>query len=291
MKHLLKALYAAIPFKQALFTFIRAILPLPESIFKHLHFKGVFRVKISDTESFLLQHHGHIIENELFWRGLKGWEQVSLELWIRLSRNSKVIFDIGANTGLYSLISRATNSTAVILAAEPMGPIFEKLQRNLSLNNAQVHALCCAISDHDGTAEIFQDPGNVHMLDASLNPTYDASNTALRPLAVPVRTVTSILNEFGLNTVDLLKIDVETHEPEVLTGFLSLIKRDRPTMLIEILNDDIAHRLASMVDGLGYLYFNIDDKTWPPRQVPVLSKSAHFNFLICRPEVAQAIGL
>jgi FkbM family methyltransferase len=291
MKHLLKALYAAIPFKQPLFTFVRAVLPLPESVFKHLHFKGVFRVKVSNTESFLLQHHGHIIENELFWRGLNGWERVSLELWVRLSRKSKVIFDIGANTGLYSLISHATNPEAVIYAAEPMGPIFEKLQRNLSLNNAQVHALCCAISDHDGTAEIFQDPENVHMLDASLNPAYDASNAALRPLTVAVRTVASILEEYGLSSVDLLKIDVETHEPEVLAGFLPLIQRDRPTMLIEILNDDIAQRLASMVDGLGYLYFNIDDKTWPPVQVPALTKSAHFNFLLCRPEVARSIGL
>lgn len=291
MKAVLRTIYAAIPFKQPLFTFIRSIIRLPESVFKHLHFKGVFRVKISNTESFLLQHHGHVIENELFWRGLNGWEQVSLELWVRLSRRSKVIFDIGANTGLYSLISHATNPAAEILAAEPMGPIFEKLQNNLALNKAPVHALCVALSDHDGTAEIFQDPENVHMLDASLNPAYDASNAALRPLTVPVRTVASVLEEYGLRSVDLLKIDVETHEPEVLAGFLSLIQRDRPTMLIEILNDDIAQRLASLVDGLGYMYFNIDDKTWPPQQVPALMKSAHFNFLLCRPEVAKAIGL
>ena len=91
--------------------------------------------------------------------------------------------------------------------------------------------------------------------------------------------------------MDLLKIDVETHEPAVLRGFHELIKRDRPTMLIEILTDEVAAQVAEMISGLDYVYYNIDDVSWPPPKVATLSRSGHFNFLICRPEVALGIGL
>jgi hypothetical protein len=60
--------------------------------------------------------------------------------------------------------------------------------------------------------------------------------------------------------------------------------------LIEILNDTVAQRVEALVNGLGYLYFNIDEVA-PPRQVEQLSRSGHYNFLICLPTVAQRLGL
>lgn len=100
-----------------------------------------------------------------------------------------------------------------------------------------------------------------------------------------------MLAQHGAPQVDLLKIDVETYEAEVLRGFLEILRRDRPSMLIEILNDKVAAEVSGMLDGLGYAYYNIDDVSWPPKKTDVLSKSDHFNFLVCRPEVAKSIGL
>jgi hypothetical protein len=48
--------------------------------------------------------------------------------------------------------------------------------------------------------------------------------------------------------------------------------------------------VEALVNGLGYLYFNIDEVS-APRQVEHLSRSGHYNFLICRPEVAEGLGL
>ena len=62
-------------------------------------------------------------------------------------------------------------------------------------------------------------------------------------------------------------------------------------MLIEILNDKVASRVEELVRGMGYVYYNIDDVTWPPEKAATLSRSKHFNYLFCQPDVAKSIGL
>ena len=86
LKHFARRLYDLVPFKQPVYTVLRALVKVPESIHKHLHFKGVITVPISPTEKFRIMHHGYMIENELFWQGFGGFEKISIELWARLCR-------------------------------------------------------------------------------------------------------------------------------------------------------------------------------------------------------------
>ncbi len=104
-RSIIKQCYAALPFKQPAYKVLRRLGPPPERIYRHLHFKGTIEVDVSPTEHFRMQHHGYMIENELFWKGLAGWEKVSMELWTRLSKRCNVILDIGANTGMYALVA------------------------------------------------------------------------------------------------------------------------------------------------------------------------------------------
>lgn len=291
IKGALKKVYEALPFKQPLFTLLRSAAQVPPGIHQHLHFKGVFHVAISPTENFRIRHHGHVIENELFWKGIKGWEYVSLELWIRLCRRSSVICDIGANTGVYALTAKAVNPSAKVVAVEPVERVFRKLEGNISLNDRAVVAVNAAVSDHTGTAILYDLPQLDHVLSVSLEAEWNNKSTALRPVEVPCITVTDLLLQIGASKVDLLKIDVETHEPAVLRGFHELIKRDRPSMLIEILNEDVASQISALLEGLDYQYYNIDDVTWPPPRVLELSRSGHFNFLLCQSAVAKVIGI
>ena len=106
MKKLLKHTYDAVPLKKELFTLMKRFWVPSESVYRHLHFKGVFKVQIDSSHSFFIQHHGYQIENEIFWGGLEhGHENLSISLWAKLARQANVIFDIGANTGVYSLIA------------------------------------------------------------------------------------------------------------------------------------------------------------------------------------------
>lgn len=289
-KHLAKQLYGAIPFKQPLFKALRRWATPPERIYRHLHFKGVITVPVSADKHFRIMHHGYMIENELFWKGLYGWEGVSMKLWTRLCEQSQVILDIGANTGVYALVAQAVNPAAKVVAVEPVERIFTLLSENIALNGNRIMGVHAAASDSTGVATLYDLPDRPYVLSVSLNPEWNQGGSLLQPVEVPSITVTDLLERAGETHVDLLKIDVETHEPAVLRGFIELIKRDRPSMLIEILNEDVARRISALLEGLGYQYYNLDDVTWPPTPAEQLSKSDHFNFLVCQPEVATAIG-
>jgi FkbM family methyltransferase len=236
-----------------------------------------------------MHHLGYLIENELFWRGLEGWEKVSTSIWITLCRDSSTIIDVGANTGVYTLIARSVNPRADIVSLEPVERIHRMLQDNIRLNNYSVHALQAAASSADGTAFIYEPP-DPHVLSVSLNKDFNTWDPTVRPVPVPTRSVDSIARERKWDRVDLVKIDTETHEPEVLEGMREVLQRDRPTILIEILNDSVARRVEGLVDGLGYLYYNIDE-VFAPKFVAQLSRSAHFNFLLCLPSIAERLGL
>jgi len=64
----------------------------------------------------------------------------------------------------------------------------------------------------------------------------------------------------------------------------------QPTLLVEILNDEVARRVAKVVGGIDYLYFNIDEARGI-RPSDQLSASDSRNFLICTREIALKQGL
>ena len=91
-----------------------------------------------------------------------------------------------------------------------------------------------------------------------------------------------------MQNIDLLKIDVETHEPEVLKGLGGYLQKFIPAMLIEVLDDETGQKINKIVEGLGYLYFN-NDENKGIRRVQKIEHSDYYNYLICTKE--KAIGL
>jgi len=290
MKKIFKFLYHAIPFKKELFSILRIIWSPPFNIYKHLHFKGVFRVKIFNGVSFNIKHYGYQIENEIFWKGLNGgWEKESLGLWINLCKEAKVVFDIGANTGVYSLVAKAVNSNASVYAFEPVNRVFNKLKENTLLNSFDTVLIEKAVSNSDGTAIIY-DTNAEHTYSVTVNK--DLSLQGIEVFEVPIKTITldSFIKELKIPYIDLIKIDVETHEPEVLEGFKEFLPMFRPTMLIEVLNDNVGNKIFEMIKDLDYLYFNIDEEKGI-RQVSEIGKSDYYNFILCNKTIAKKLGL
>lgn len=291
MKAIVKTLYNALPFKQTLFSVLKQVWTPKESVFKHLHFKGVFTVPIDGSTSFMINHYGYQVENDIFWAGLtKGWEKESLKLWIKLCEECESIIDIGANTGVYALIAKAVNPSSKVYAFEPIERVYNKLTANIRLNNFDILAVKMAASNKDGTA-IFYDTSTEHTYSASVNRNLLLSQTSsIIQTTIETITLNSFIKQNGITHVDLLKIDVETHEPEVLQGFSEYLATFRPAMLIEILTDEIGNRVHNMLQGLDYLYFNIDESLGA-RQVEKITKTRHDNYLICNAETARRIGL
>ena len=109
---------------------------------------------------------------------------------------------------------------------------------------------------------------------------------------VEIETVTlnNFVKENNILRVDLMKIDVETHELEVLEGFSDYLNKFRPTMLIEILNNEIGAKVEKLIEGMGYLYFNIDENKGV-HQTEHIIKSDYYNYLLCDPKTAKELGL
>jgi FkbM family methyltransferase len=240
-----------------LFVWIRDVFHPGEAIYKHLHFRGEIQVPVSHNASFQIYHFGYQVENSLFWAGFEhGWEGMELRLWRTLAADASFIADIGANTGVYALTAAAINPGAKIVAIEPVQRIYQKLLANIALNTFDISAVQVAISDRDGESVLF-DADAEHNYSASLDPTtFDASITT----GAPIRTarLDSFLDHLGWPHIDLLKIDVEKHEPAVLAGMQRRLAQNRPTILIEILDIQIAAAVDNHLDGLCYRCFAID---------------------------------
>ncbi|MBL7725350.1 MAG: FkbM family methyltransferase [Chitinophagaceae bacterium] len=290
MKKFLKNLYNLVPFKKAMFHVLRAVWSPKESVFRHLKFKGVFTVPVGKTGKFKIKHYGYQVENEIFWKGLtNGWEKESIKIWMKLCEKSTVIFDIGANTGIYSLIAKCVNPASQVFAFEPVARVFEKLKANIELNKYDIISSDAAISDKDGTA-MFYDLPTEHVYSVTINKNLNAPGIQTIETKVQTLTLDTFIRQHNISRIDLMKIDVETHEPEVLEGFSEYLLQYRPAMLIEILNDEVGRRVSDLVKGAGYYYFNIDE-VGSIRQVDTISKSDYYNYLFCSKEVATDLGL
>jgi FkbM family methyltransferase len=116
--------------------------------------------------------------------------------------------DIGANMGFFSLF--AAKRGAKLVAIEPLPAMFQRLKFNMALNGFTAALFNLAVGPAAGSARI------------ALSGDLGGSSLAVEGegLTVPVRTLFSVLAEAEVETIDVLKIDVEGYEDRVLGPFL-----------------------------------------------------------------------
>ncbi len=288
MRKFAKKIYEAAPFKRRVFTVLKQVWIPGEHIYRHLHFNGDFDVSVDSQHSFKVRHFGFEVENTLFWEGLLGgWESTALRVWTQLARDAKVVFDVGANTGIYSLIAKAVNEKADVYALEPVKRVYEKLVINNELNGFDLKCLDVAASDEDGVAEIFDFPGN-HTYSTTFHREI-FSDDRLVPVEVKVKRLESLINERRIEQVDLMKIDVEGHEPAVLEGLGGYLEKFAPTMIVEVLTDEIGTKIESILHGKDYKYFYLDEQESTIHEVKHLTRRQSYNYLICAMQVGAKL--
>ncbi len=289
MKKLFKIIYTIIPFKKQIFLFLKKVWSPPESVYQHLHFTGIIAVSLGGNKKFKMKHYGFQIENEIFWKGLEGgWEKQSIGLWIKLCANADVIFDIGSNTGVYALIAECINPKAEVYAMEPVARVYKKLIENNQLNNYKIKCFELAASNYTGKATIY-DADTPHIYSVTVNKNL-SPNRKMSAIEINTITLDTLIEKENINSIQLMKIDVETHEPELLEGFLVHLKKFKPTMLIEVLSDETGARIQKIIEEMGYLFFNIDENKGITR-VQNITKSDYFNYLLCDQNTAKLLQL
>jgi FkbM family methyltransferase len=292
IRHFMERVYAQVPLKRPLFEVMRRTVRLPRRLTSHFHFQGAFTISIDRFHCFRLEHCGYMMENDLFWNGFgKGYEGTSLEVWRRLAPHAKVILDVGANTGIYALVARCLNPTATVVALEPVERVFRRLQRNVELNGGNVSVVQVAASDTTGVAVLYDQPGD-HVLTASLDPLMAEYCGGAVEYTVATKRIDDLLCGAGLPTIDLAKIDVELAEPQVLLGMGSFLARCKPTLLIEVLNSQVAKQVSDITRDLGYKIFRIVEHRGLVRTSDIqATELKERNYLLARDEIIQAANI
>ena len=278
------------PLKFILKSIIESSPYLKKKLYQDLRYKGIMQLSIRNKKLKLFNPGYTTIENEIYWNGIEnGWEKQSIAIWQHLCVNSSTILDIGANTGIYSFIANAINSNAKIFAFEPVKRTAAVFMKNLSLNkynNIKLYEV--AVSNSNGLAT-FYDVDSESQYSATLNKEMLSNIENKVVYEVEVLKLDSC-EEIFKNKIDLIKIDVEMHEPEAIEGMIEIIQRDKPSILMEVLNDEIANKLVLLFQGLGYQYYSIDEIN-PIIKISDIKASSFHNLLLIQPELASDLKL
>ncbi|MER5212196.1 FkbM family methyltransferase [Streptomyces sp. NPDC002838] len=184
---------------------------------------------------------------DTLWNGEFGYEPGSLATWSKLAAKSATIADVGAHVGYFSMIAALANPKAKVHAFEPVDQIHARLSVNVRSNSVQnVKLYQAGVSSHAGWAEIsVRFSGNLLSTGSTLEAAAaDAELKRIRLL--------SLDEVFADTKLDLIKIDVEGHEMSVLEGARQVLKRDRPTVMLEALRDAEMDALLSEFNPLRY---------------------------------------
>jgi FkbM family methyltransferase len=139
--------------------------------------------------------------------------------------------DVGANIGHYTIrLARLVGREGRVIALEPVPRTFALLAANVQMAGVgNVTLINAAASELVGVANMHipMQHGVANFYQAQI--VEDIADCSV--LTIP-------LDSFSWpHRVALVKIDVEGHEGRVLSGMVELLKRDRPTLVIETSSD------------------------------------------------------
>jgi len=168
---------------------------------------------------------------------------------LRASGQSIHFCDVGANVGQHSLFMSMHADR--VSSFEPFPRVCKKLRALLEHNCIDnVRVFPVALGDADGELDYFEpDESNLGTGSFAAAP----GNFAGRVLRLPVRCGDRFVADNDLAPVAILKIDVEGFEASVLRGLKTLLKRDRPIILME-LSDQSRRAFGDCTRFLDHLF-------------------------------------
>ena len=76
-------------------------------------------VNVNHRKKLVLQSQGNdAVAIKLYWKGIEGFEPETFKIFRKLLKQSRVLFDIGANIGIYALVAAIDNPSIRVFAFE-----------------------------------------------------------------------------------------------------------------------------------------------------------------------------
>ena len=178
------------------------------------------------------------------------WFEDEADFVSRAAEPGGRMLDVGSSFGFYSLnYARAGGAAARVWAFEPTPEVCILLRESIRQNGlANMTLVETAVGAASGRARFA----------AGLHSELNSLDTARGSLEVAVATLDDLDQEHGFGTVDFVKLDVEGHEAEVVTGGVVFFKRESPLVMLEIKAGSVLDfTAAERFEALGYALYRL----------------------------------
>jgi FkbM family methyltransferase len=202
---------------------------------------GVLDCNFYGTKFKLYDNCDDGLPGKFFYKSNKWHDHGELYTLTVLAKNAKCILDIGANTGVYSVLVGLSNPNAKIYAFEPYYINAERLIKNISLNNIKnVELVPKAVGSQNTEIDLSiptdRSVTQISSVQNSFSEHWGVKKT-WEQQKVPMITIDSFAKEINTK-IDLIKCDVETFEMSVFEGMSEVLRVHKPTIIFETFLDD-----------------------------------------------------
>jgi natural product biosynthesis luciferase-like monooxygenase protein/FkbM family methyltransferase len=199
-------------------------------------------------------------------------------------RDGDCILDVGANIGFFTLYAHQWARRLRVLSFEPIPPTFDVLRRNVELYGLDVELFNCGLSRRAEQAELTFYPEMAGLSGRYAD--HDADRRATRALILQgmdqgglgdrervdvgeidewleaqfrserhlceMRTLSDVIDERGIERIDLLKVDVERAEMDVLAGLRPEHWDRIEQVVLEVDTRENLEQVTALLAGAGF---------------------------------------
>jgi FkbM family methyltransferase len=159
-----------------------------------------------------------MLQRQFYFFGTYFLERKILAHWQGFAQSAKVVFDVGANAGIYSFAAAAANGDAQIHAFEPTPEIATRLRAGVEANGlSQLHVHEAAVSSQSGSAQLKRWSGEGEGANEGMN-FISGSSDIQDSETVATVSLDDCCQRAGIKQIDLMKMDIQGHEAAALRG-------------------------------------------------------------------------
>jgi FkbM family methyltransferase len=199
--------------------------------------------------------------------------------WLRALGPDDVLWDVGANVGIYSIYAALVTGCRVV-AIEPGAANYWTLCKNIELNrlDEKVTALCIALGDEHKCADLYLYTSDSGGAQNALDRPQDDRGNPFKPqfrqgmLSIPADI---LAGELGVPQPTAIKIDVDGFELHVLRGAVRTFAESalkRISLEMDSANAELVKTASALLEEVGFA------KTGEHRSPYVAANSPIHNF-------------
>ena len=204
-----------------------------------IDYTDVVRTKYRDR--FVVYRWDDIISASLRLYG--EYQQIELDMLLQLINEDTVVYDIGSNIGYHASAFASRSKHVYCFEANPQH--FKMLRMNMQ-EEPRCTLFNLAISNTAGKILVEE-------IDVTAIGNYGMAKVGTSSgVEVPMDSIDAMVAAGKISPPQLMKIDVEGHEPGVFQGAAETIKQYMPVIYFEAQESENIPELYTMLDSLGY---------------------------------------